>query len=363
MATFNLISCEESKYPSIIGVNIELTIGDINDYIDKWLFFEEDYEHVYYLTVNEQIDNGDLLSYDSVRESVCCYSCNEVTYLLTDCTNRIHSFHSRQSDLEAIVGKIIKIPSKDNACFFVSKTACLESDVRYDVEYSHVYDSCNDCYQRQTIEPLPLTLGCDCNEDLLCERYNTVFPKYKDEIFKRKYGITSCCDDVSVNDEIKLRRAEFESIRHCSPDLPEPIVDICCINIKNSDSQCCEPCSKNVIDIDENKKCICVCEASENSPHDCHVYNFNVTNDYLSNAVGNDNDAYNGKVVFSYFPCKKTNVKTEVFESEENNIDRCVLGIPIFGYYNNNNFVVIDILRSDICEAIDANCNDCNTCN
>lgn len=294
---------------------------------------------------------------ESVNQTECeeCQECEHITYELVDCEGRVPTFKSRQEDLGNIVGKYIKIPFHQNSCFLVQEGVCLHKDTRYEVEYVGVYETCTDCYQRKTIAPKEKIAECECSYESFCNSNEDMYRKYKSEIIHRKTGIVGCCGSTTVNEEIRYNLDRLEVLNHCSPPLPEPEVNICCLELKKS----CTPCNKPV-DKDDSE-CPCICVASENSPHDCHKYHVEVSEEQLEIAAGNDNINLNGKLFFVYFPCGETHTRTLQY-SNETAEDICVLGIPKFGYYSNNVWVEIDIIREEICEKEKDNCDGKTKC-
>lgn len=293
-----------------------------------------------------------------------CEDCARIAYQLTDCTGRLAPIFSTQEDLADLVGSIIKVPYYDNACFNVSIINYDNTATYYIVEYSNNYTSCSACRQLKSVFPKYELADCDV------EKVDKIKGNFAEAIYQevmtKRFGVKYCCDTEKVKWELKNDLIDHDLINHTSPDFPEPIVESCCIDITPNctDVSRCSPCQEEIVEPD----CPCACEASENSPHDCHTYTFEVTPEMIAEAIGNDNTTTNGKVYFGYIPCGAVKSVTEDYQTGEEGIKEfCVLGTPVLGWFNSNmwvdytELVGVILTRGAVCEEVIV--NECNTCN
>jgi len=324
------------------------------------------------------------------------------TYKLTDCLGRGNDVYTNDSSLFEHIGSIIRSNYYDK-CFVVTAAAQYPNvDYVLNVEVDGVFDTCFECLPKDIIDPWVNVACCDNEtiEEVMC---NYAEGTYRAIIAKR-YGIKT-----NENSDINNNEIRFESLKNslkCTPypPLPEPRVRKECLKaekppcapIQNNCGGCNETESNqpNIIQVAQDNPCqpcepcveevapIIICEACADSPHPCHEYQIRIRLNQFALASENDNTALDGKIFFGYFPCGETEVVTEVFtedsqeaqagtgneESQEGQqpttgiITReyCVLGIPILGYYANNEFVEIIIERGEECEAEEEEIQCCN---
>lgn len=294
-----------------------------------------------------------------------CEDCLRTAYLLTDCSGRLQPIYSSQEDLEDHVGNVIKVPYYDMACFTVSIVKYDRTKTYYEIDYSNTYTSCELCKRRKTIDPEYTSERCD-TEYIEKVKYHYSELHYQKVISKR-YGVAFCCPQDEVKWEIKNEILDNQLIDYPSPDLPEAYVESCCIEISSSSRNCnstdCTTCNQELPKAD----CPCNCSASSNTIHDCHTYVFTVTAEMLLEATGNTNTAANGKVYFGYIPCGGNKSLTKSYNTASQELKTfCVLGIPILGWFKNNEWVEhttlvgVTLTRGAVCEE---DINECDTCN
>lgn len=287
---------------------------------------------------NTEIDYGVDYLIDDITETICnCEVCDTTTYLLTPCRGG-KTLVTTQEDFSTLINKVVKLPFNDNSCYTVTEKSCDNDDINHFIEYSGVYDNCTSCYDRSFSEDIDVIYGCGISEDEYCKNYSKISEKYYNEVINKRFKVKTCCNDFSIDDELDFRFFEKELINHCSPDLPEPIVFSCCIDTTTN----CEPCvpctqSSSII-------CPCVCEILSSSHLECRAYSFNVTNEMILDANGNDKESVNGVVFFGYYPCGGTVVKTVRYTELSTECENfTAVGQPLLGYFKDNVFISLDI--------------------
>ena len=283
-----------------------------------------------------------------------CTDCNEILFRLTSCFGPEKIIYS--SDRRLVDSTVVKIPHLDNACFSVKRVPNYRGVlVEQYTDFSYVYTHCVDCLEQEHATPNYDTCGCSAEkvEDIQCSFVELMYQK----MMSRRLGIEYCCPKDEIETTIKFNQLENELRCVDTPELPEPEVEVCCLNTAvKCPTISCNECNEPAPTMEDN---CCKCESSgEASPHDCHTYTVTVTIQQLAQAVNNLDNTLNRKVFFGYFPCKKEEVTT-VAITEESQKDYCVLGIPVLGYFRNNNFVAIELIRGEICEPQTPNCNEC----
>jgi hypothetical protein len=286
-----------------------------------------------------------------------CEECSTKAYLLSSCTSQfsIYSIDPRLEDLNSD-NKIIRIPFYQDGCFRIEQIAYDRTRTYIPViEYSGVYDNCLDCYPKETVEPL-LEFGiCDPQKviDIKCDFAEMMYQ----QMMSRRLGTEFCCPIEKGKATLKNDIIDFALLPDELPDLPEPYVEYCCIPITtdNCPPVSCSTCTETIVEVEN-----CNCTASENSPHPCHTYQVTVLGNQLLLAAGNTNGSLNGKVYFAYFKCKATKPTVVEYTTAQTNL-YCVLGIPVFGYYANNEWVNLPLTRGEECpeeEITNTCCND-----
>jgi hypothetical protein len=284
-----------------------------------------------------------------------CEECLTPSYELQDCSGRYGNIYSLDVNLEDFVGNVIRVPYFDDTCFEVSSVPYSKDNRHYRrTEISGSYDDCESCKIKIFTDNQYAPLTCDITkmEHIKCTFADLIWEK----IIARRFEISFCCPVDSVKYTIKNEITNNDLMNDPTPPLPEPEVLPCCIVPTSTCNT--NPCSScNTVEIDVEN---CVCEASSDSPHPCHNYTIGVTEGQIMLAIGNTNPWYNGKVFFAYFACGNT--KPTVVEIEEETQENfCVLGIPVFGYFSNNEFIYLEnLVRGAICEELPVNncCND-----
>jgi hypothetical protein len=285
-----------------------------------------------------------------------CEECSTKAYLLSSCTSQfsIQSTDPRLEDLNSD-NKIIRIPFYQDSCFRIEQIAYDRTRTYIPViEYSGIYDNCLNCYPREIVDPLVEFGICDPQKvvDIKCDFAEMMYQ----QMMSRRLGIEFCCPIEKGKATLKNDIIDFAILPDELPDLPEPYVEYCCIPITtdNCPPVSCSTCTETVIEVED-----CNCTASENSPHPCHTYQVTVLGNYLLLAAGNSNGSVNGKVYFAYFKCKATKPTLVEYTTAQTN-PYCVLGIPVFGYYANNEWVNLPLTRGEECpeeEIINTCCN------
>ncbi len=291
-------------------------------------------------------DTGSLV--EVVDCFLSCEDCQRVFYRLTDCTGRVPDLYTEQEQFADLVGRVVKVPYYDNACFTITEVPFDNTRDRFNIEIFKDYTTCFECAERKSVEPGYSNDICDTDK---IEKVQGAFSHgmYQDMISKR-YGIEVCCQQDMMKLKLNNRLLELQLMNVASPDLPEPVVLDCCIetDVPTQVSNC-DPIEQEAQDDD----CPCNCKASVDSPHDCHTYNFSVTAQMLTFASGNTDTALNGRVYFGYYPCGETDAVTVRYTAETLDVEYCVLGQPILGWHLNNNWVSAPddtLIRGEICE-------------
>jgi hypothetical protein len=273
-------------------------------------------------------------------------------YRLEDCLGRGKVMHTKE-DLSEYIGQIVRSEYYDECFRVFEEEESTEQNFTLNFEIDSVHTNCFDCLPKKPVEPWVNEQCCD--EETVQE----VVCNYSDGIYKqivsRRYGIKTIENSDITNNEIRFEALRNKLLCLPYPPLPEPIVrEECltieqpCVQVQNDCHGCTEP---NTI---ENNPC----EACANSEHDCHTYAIRQQEQVFQQASGNDNEWLNGRILFGYFPCGKTESVTVSF-TEAFNESYCVLGVPILGYYRNNSFVPLPTTREEQCEAPEEN-NCCN---
>lgn len=333
----------------------------LTDYLNRIIVLEE-YPDICWEVVEEVEGTGSAVTVENCFFS--CEDCARTAYMLTDCTGRLQPIYSTQENLLDLVGSIIKVPYHDNSCFTVSVVPYSNDETYYTITFSNTYETCEACRNLTTIYPEYEEELCDT------EKVDKIKSKYAEavyqEVMSRRFGVKYCCDTEKAKWELKNKLIDNDLIDFASPELPEPYVEACCIV---TESICNEPdrCTPCTTEVTVEQECPCSCEASTNSPHDCHTYSFTVTSEMLADATGNDNTRTNNKVYFGYIPCGSVKSITNSYSTGEEGLKEiCVLGIPILGWYKDNEWVDyttlvgVTLTRGAVCEE---DINECNTCN
>ena len=320
-----------------------------DDYVGRVVTLEEYMGCWYVEDTTEEVAGEELTIIDWYFD---CEDCARIAYQLTDCTGRLLPKYTTQ-DFEDLVGSIIKVPYYGNSCFTISLIR-YDRDLTYEeIEYSNTYSDCTSCRQRTTAEPGDATIKCDV------DLYNKVTSNFSDvmhqEVMSKRFGVEFCCKQDKIKWWIKQKMLEFDLANDDSPELPEPYVESCCIQV---DEPCvlpqntcntCDPLPGTSFPTD------CNCTASLETPHDCHTYGIEITQEMIDGAINNTNSKADGNVYFGYIPCGETNSVTIAF-SETTTEEYCVIGIPILGWFNNNEWVNASegfMIRGDICENVE----------
>jgi hypothetical protein len=230
------------------------------------------------------------------------------------------------------LGKIVRFD--DFRCYEYGVSELNDGDVGIEVPvYTDRFNTCIEC------------IGCDQEDDIeeycekesnTCETADKLFNDYYADHLEMVYGIKGCCGDNKVSHELDFRISLLDDMYDCNPNIPEARVLPCCVKPYLPTCRC-EECED---------ECECNCEASIDSHHKCHTYIFSITQEMLDNATNNEEARYNGNVYFSYFRCRDSKVTIEPFNSVLNGEKRCVLGIPLLGYFNEDKFVDIKVLEN-----------------
>lgn len=345
---------------------------------------------------------------DTVDCNTYCDEIPESHYRLVECQGRRFDIFSTDTNLINLVGQIIRIPYFDNACFKVLEDAfSIEKHYYPSVEVAGVYTSCIDCYPKHIVEPEVQFTKCDPSivEEVKCSFADMMHQ----QMMSKRLGIEFCCELDRTKWSIRNDKLDIDLLYTNDPPLPEPYIDVCCLDRLNrccpqnncgcnhsshsynhdshhhhnhshnshhnncgcshttSSTHCsgcsqpstpCTSCHGDVSikehgcnhPIEDEVTVHCNCEASHDSPHDCHTYAVVVTNTHLIAAVGNTDTHRNGRVFFAYYKCKETH-PTIVEYTVATTSNLCVLGIPLFGYYRANVWTPITaIARGAVCE-------------
>lgn len=281
----------------------------------------------------------------NVSTTECVDYCEPDTgdyYRLVDCAGLYLDIFSKDPALEAAVGNIIRIPFFKNSCFSVYPANFSKFEKYYPpINFAGPYDDCLTCAPKEPVHPVVITGDCDPEivEEIKCSFVDMVYQ----QMMSKRLGIEFCCPADKVKWDIKNDILDQDLIVQANPPLPEPVVEVCCIPTTPT----CLPtpcCNQVVLPTSE----VCHCEASQNSPHDCHTYQVTVTSLHIAAAVGNTATHLNGKVFFGYFKCKET-APTILSYTAPNDESFCVIGIPRFGYYRNDVWTEITLVRGAVC--------------
>jgi|GEM_PF-4469092 len=274
-----------------------------------------------------------------------CEECSTKSYRVYSCSSDFEIFSTDpRSELLASEDQVIRIPFYNNGCFKIEQVSYDRTKTYIPVlDYSGIYNNCIDCYPRETVEPLVEFGICDPQKvvDIKCDFAEMMYQ----QMMSRRLGIEFCCPIEKGKATLKNDIIDFALLPDELPDLPEPYVEYCCIPITtdNCPPEPCTTCTETVVEVED-----CNCTASENSPHPCHTYQVTVLGNQLLLAAGNTNGSQNGKVYFAYFKCKATKPTVVEYTTAQTN-PYCVLGIPVFGYYANNEWVNLPLTRGEEC--------------
>ena len=327
-----LTKCGEPK--SVLTTNTDFSM-----YVGKVVTIEK-YDGCYIVseTLAESLGAKKIINcYDT------CDECAKEFFILTDCSGNYPSIYTSDSQLVSLEGAIIKIPFYDNHCFLVTKVPYDKTVLdHYHIDFSNHYTACTDCYERIPVSPSTDLGLCDSEkiQEVKCSFVNSTHQK----VMERKYGIKPCCAEDKIRTALDKDMLEHDLLLDPDPELPEPYIESCCIKALPIVCGCHE--NTVVTEISD-----CNCEASENSPHDCHQYLVTTTPEEIALAIGNDETYFNNKVFFVYFKCKETKPTQVVLEANSSNT-YCTLGIPIKGYFANNVWVDLLLVRGVVCEEI-----------
>lgn len=354
--SFEVEACETIfRLNSCFGNQVVYTDTDLTEYVGKVVTIEG-FDHCFLVSVHSEV----VVTQD-VKLTGCytdCEECSKLMFRLRDCQGHFSDIISTDPRLEQLVGKVIKLPFKDKACFTVTRIPYQYNLqlVEHFTDFSSAYNTCIDCYDQGQVEPNYDVCGCseDKVSEISCKFVELMYQK----MMSRRLGIKYCCEVEEAPTTIAFNRLQYELMCETTPPLPEPEVEECCLQTDNTCQPVnCVPCQPTVSQ--QVQTDCCNCESSgEASPHDCHKYTVTITSEQLALATGNENNNKNGKLFFGYFDCKKEKVTT-IQIKEPSTKQYCVLGIPILGYFTQENFVAIPLTRGDICEPQNTNCN-CN---
>lgn len=314
------------------------TITDLSAYVGRVVTLDK-YVGCYLVGTSEKATTREVDVLSCYND---CEDCARKVYVLQDCTGRYPDIYSTDTRLDDKIDKIVKVPFYQDSCFLVLTEQFVSGlTINPYIEVSETHTTCLSC---QTSYPvLPSTEEEMCETEHILE----VKTKFSDMILQsidaKRLGIKFCCPlDENVWD-LRHNILEHELLEDPDPELPEPFVEECCLVIPNN-STCC--CDENAIAVTEG----CSCVASNNSPHDCHMYTVTITQQNIDLAVGNTEILKNGRVFFGYFKCKETN-PTFVELTVAGITTYCVLGIPVLGYYAEDEWVeLLTLARGAVCE-------------
>jgi len=145
---------------------------------------------------------------------------------------------------------------------------------------------------------------------------------------------------------IKSKMLDYELKKHLSPDLPEPIVEACCIDKFGTacNNNCSSDCNCNTSCNCSSQTTSCTCEDQNScgcpalpafgcacrntvSSCGCFTYKFNVIAEMLADATGNTDTTKNNKVYLRYKPCGEKG-KITINYTEIGKQEQCVEGTP-----------------------------------
>ena len=288
-----------------------------------------------------------------------CEECSRIYYALTDCSGRYPTIYTYDQSLEGKSGNIIRVPYYQNSCFSILALASVDAEIRSTsvpfIEFSNTYRTCIEC---QPQEPTPAVEALEVCDPEKVERIKC---KYVDlihqQVLSKRFGVKFCCPGDLVGATISNELIDIQLLQDPDPGFPEPIVEYCCLQIPDP----CQQFQNNCHECVETNPATaegCNCTASVDSPYDCHIYSVSVTEEQIALATGNSNSWLNGKVFFGYFSCGSTASTFHSFEALGTE-EFCVLGIPVFGYYANNEWVEIENpIRGAVCTEEENTC--CN---
>ena len=289
-----------------------------------------------------------------------CEDCERVAYRLVDCSGRYDDKYTLDIRLSDHVGSIIRIPYFYDTCFEVEEVQYDSGERYYEtITFEGPYETCDSCRKLEPVYPTQEYNGCDVERigDVKC----TFAELWYQHTMSKRFGVKFCCPVDKDRATIKNEIINIEIINHEDPPLPEPYVEPCCIPTRPNCSMpvqnSCRTCEDTPTPVEDVQ---CNCEASPNSPHDCHLYSYTISSEQLALATGNTTTYLNGKLFFAYYRCKDTVVTTNVYTEPTEVEDVCVLGIPIFGYFVNEQWFDLFLERGEICEQNEELNNCCN---
>jgi len=279
-----------------------------------------------------------------------CESCWRPMYALRDCNNPAVELLSVDERLEDLIGYIIKVSYYENNCFTVTRVPYTHftTPITY-IGYSNIYNTCAACAEQESVDPNEDY--CGCKPEHIEEVVDEFIDSMHQQMMAKRIGIKFCCPANAVDALVRYEKLSHHLLCQDTPDLPEPEIIECCIDTtKSCAPTLCKPCETVVAET-------CNCQSSgESSPHDCHTYSIVVDSTQISNATGNTDTDKNNVVFFTYFGCKQENPTTVRITTAGTN-EYCVLGIPLLGYYQNDNFIAVSVVRGDICTSENNCCN------
>jgi hypothetical protein len=213
---------------------------------------------------------------------------------------------------------------------------------------------------------------CDAEkiEKVTCE-YTEVIER---KILEKRFAIKTLGKNEALNKKIRYEALQNQLLCLDYPPLPEPIVEECCLDIKETchnplqnncrtcstpspvvsqqkpccDNPDCGPCHEQEEEIEQPED-FCNCEINP-CGLPCYLNTIEISRDYIASASGNNNPLKNGTVYLGYYSCGFPNVITESFR-EAGTIEVCAIGQILVGYYQDNEFVEIPFTRGeDLCE-------------
>lgn len=324
------------------------------DYPDLPEIFRDGVTDLCYQIVGITDDRAD---YDTLEPTgiSCFFSCE-------DCLKKVYAlFECETENVIYVVDpifatadeKVVRLPYFKNKCFMV-KEVPFERDwnVYTTLEVSGIYNTCQDCYPKKTSDPLDLN---NCSPErvgkISCNYATAVYEQMITRRLEIQASTKKELDSTTMKFELLLGDLNYEQ----DPDLPEPTVEECCIQTKDlvcTPTPICLPCQ--IPTTPPEGECICTTNAGPN--HTCSTYTINVLQGSLDLASGNTNTTLNNKVFFGYYPCEEYAVKTKIFTIPEE-VEFCVLGIPLLGYYRADVWTPISITAGEICKEKQT-CND-----
>ena len=332
---------------------------DLSQYLGQYVASVKD-PYCMFVEFVEEVPDGESLDVITVAYcSTTCEECLKKYYALTDCSGRYPTLYSYDTRLADEVGNIIRVPYYQNSCFSVTELAASDADIREAsvpfIDFASSYSNCLDCQPQESTPVVEALNVCDPEkaEKIKCRYVDLVYQ----QVLSKRFGVKFCCPGDLVGATISNELMDIQLLQDPDPEFPEPVVEYCCLQIPSPCQQFqnnCQECLETNPATSEE----CNCTASENSPHDCHIYEVVVTENQIALATGNSNSWLNGKLFFGYFSCGSTTSTFHSFEAP-GTVDFCVLGIPVFGYYANNEWVEIEnLIRGAVCAEEENTC--CN---